>query len=152
MTKREKLRSTLFDKYNGRCAYCGNPLQKGWHVDEIKPVERERKWIKDGWYHKITGERKYSDPDDDSNYEWREGKWVADGCKYPENFNIDNQHPACSVCNGWKSTLPLETFRSEIAEQVTRARKYSSNFRMAEKYGLIKETGIKVVFYFETLN
>lgn len=33
-------RQLIFEKYNGRCAYCGCELQKGWHVDHIKPVVR----------------------------------------------------------------------------------------------------------------
>lgn len=33
-------RETLFGKYNGKCAYCGCELQKGWHVDHIEPIVR----------------------------------------------------------------------------------------------------------------
>ena len=36
MTKQE-LRQSVFDKYNGKCAYCGCVLEKGWHVDHINP-------------------------------------------------------------------------------------------------------------------
>lgn len=32
-----KLRDRIFQKYGGRCAYCGCELQKGWHVDHITP-------------------------------------------------------------------------------------------------------------------
>lgn len=35
-TDREK----IFNKYNGKCAYCGCELTKGWHVDELLPVRR----------------------------------------------------------------------------------------------------------------
>jgi hypothetical protein len=38
MTKAD--RQKIFEKYGGRCAYCGCELQKGWHVDEIEPVRR----------------------------------------------------------------------------------------------------------------
>lgn len=38
MTKTQ--RQSVFDKYNGRCAYCGCNLEKGWHVDHIEPVVR----------------------------------------------------------------------------------------------------------------
>lgn len=37
-------REKIFNKYDGRCAYCGEALVKGWHVDEIEPVVRNRKW------------------------------------------------------------------------------------------------------------
>lgn len=33
-------RKTLFYKYNGKCAYCGCDLQKGWHADHIEPIRR----------------------------------------------------------------------------------------------------------------
>jgi len=33
-------RQLIFDKYNGKCAYCGTDLKKGWHVDHIEPVVR----------------------------------------------------------------------------------------------------------------
>lgn len=33
---RAKTRAILFDKYGGKCAYCGVDLEKGWNVDHIK--------------------------------------------------------------------------------------------------------------------
>jgi 5-methylcytosine-specific restriction endonuclease McrA len=30
-------RQQVFEKYNGRCAYCGVQLTKGWQVDHIHP-------------------------------------------------------------------------------------------------------------------
>lgn len=32
-----KVREQVFKKYQGRCAYCGSELEKGWHVDHINP-------------------------------------------------------------------------------------------------------------------
>ena len=32
-----KIRVIVFDKCNGKCAYCGVYLVKGWNVDHIKP-------------------------------------------------------------------------------------------------------------------
>lgn len=37
MTKKRQL---IFDKYNGKCAYCGCELLKGWHADHIEPLDR----------------------------------------------------------------------------------------------------------------
>lgn len=130
-------RQKIFDKYGGRCAYCGCELQKGWHVDEIEPVLRGFKYRRDDRGLIMTNKK---------------GDDIKDVyLSYPERLNIDNQNPACARCNGWKSTMDLETFRNEISEQVQRARRYNCNFRMAEDFGLIKETGIEVKFYFETL-
>ncbi len=47
MTKKQ--RQLIFDKYNGRCAYCGCELQPGWHVDHLKPIRRHLR--KDGCRH-----------------------------------------------------------------------------------------------------
>ena len=38
MTKKE--RELIFNKCNGKCAYCGCELKKGWHVDHIEPIVR----------------------------------------------------------------------------------------------------------------
>lgn len=38
MTKRERIAA----KTNNRCGYCGDPLQKGWHLDHIEPVLRQK--------------------------------------------------------------------------------------------------------------
>jgi hypothetical protein len=61
----------------------------------------------------------------------------------------ENIWPACEKCNRFKSTFSIEQFRGELALQLERARRYSINFRMAEKFGLVKETAKPVVFWFE---
>jgi 5-methylcytosine-specific restriction endonuclease McrA len=33
-------RDTIQLKYNNKCAYCGNELQKLWHIDHIEPIVR----------------------------------------------------------------------------------------------------------------
>ena len=62
-----------------------------------------------------------------------------------------NLMPACFSCNNFKINFDIEGFRRELQQQVHRARKYSVNFRLAERFGLIQETQVgKVIFYFET--
>ena len=63
--------------------------------------------------------------------------------------DMDNLNPACRPCNNYKLTYSIEELRHEISRQVDRARRYSVNFRLAERYGLIAITGNPVVFYFE---
>lgn len=63
--------------------------------------------------------------------------------------DIENLMPACSACNNFKMTFGLEEFRTELQNQIWRARKYSVNFRMAEKFGLIKVVQNHVMFHFE---
>lgn len=73
-----------------------------------------------------------------------------DGSMYhPDRDTEENQFLACRVCNYAKSDGSIERFRANIAEQVTRARRDSWNFRMAEKYGLILVVEKPVVFWFE---
>jgi hypothetical protein len=67
----------------------------------------------------------------------------------PQNENLDNLFPACAPCNLLKSVYSLEGFRKEIGMQVERARKYSVNFRTAERFGMVQVVPVPVVFFFE---
>lgn len=66
-----------------------------------------------------------------------------------ENDNFDNLFPSCPSCNINKHSLKLEDFRFFIQNFVTSLNKNSTQYKMAKKYDLVKETNIKVVFYFE---
>ena len=114
--EREKIRN-MFDC---KCAYCGKPLEKTFHVDHVKPIYRGL-------------------PDD-----YREKRADIVG-----KDEIDNMVPSCPRCNRWKATLQLEKFREEISEQVNRLRRNSAPFRLAEDYGLVRETNNSVIFWFE---
>ena len=119
MTKNE--RRIVFDKYGGKCAYCGCELQKGWHVDHIEPA-----------FHN------WSDED------------VKRHLKQERGLNIiENYNPACPRCNRWKGTWSIEQFRNEISLQLERLERDSAQFRMARDYGLIKTSEIEVRFYYE---
>jgi 5-methylcytosine-specific restriction endonuclease McrA len=122
-------RQIIFDKYDGHCTYCGEKISiKEMQVDHIVPK---------------------------CNYLMH----VGNKYKVPEFLNhltlsdidhIDNLMPTCRVCNKWKSAHSLELFRSELFEQIKRLNAYSSNYRIAKRYGLVKETGYTIEFYFET--
>lgn len=120
-------RSIIRNKFGGRCAYCGCELpEKGWHADHVNPVIR------------------VIDFDESSR------KLAATGELYrPENDTENNLYPACAPCNLFKTTFSLEQFRSQIAEQVNRARLYSVNFRTAERFGQVQATESPVIFWFE---
>lgn len=125
-------RKAVYDKCNGHCAYCGQPIEfKAMQVDHVMPVIRNTKFVPDP--------KGYG------------GKRVFDGTyDYPERLCIENCLPACRVCNNYKHTFSLETFRNELGKQLERARKNSANYRMALRYGLIQETPKPIVFYFES--
>jgi len=126
MTKKD--RQLIFDKYDGKCAYCGTELVKGWHVDHIQAIRRN---------------------DSDESIE-RLNRNITIPIIRGEN-SVDNYNPACRQCNIWKSTYGIEQFRKEISEQVSRLNNYSANYRNAKRYGLITETDIEVKFHFETI-
>lgn len=65
--------------------------------------------------------------------------------------DFDNLNPACGPCNNRKMILSVDEFRNEISAQVSRLRRDSGAFRLAERFGLIQTTGNCVVFYFERL-
>lgn len=125
-------REKIFNKYGGRCAYCGCELQKGWHVDEIEPVRRNWTW----------------------EYDEKKRKHVRKivGSVHPERFTIENQNPACASCNINKHSESLEHFRANIAAYMKHLNEISTQYKIAKRYGLIQETGIEVKFYFETVN
>lgn len=82
-------RKYLYNKYGGKCAYCGKPLHKfGWHRDHIQPLLRYR----------------------NTRYSFN----GRNGCVNPENHNNGNLVAACAGCNLDKGTLDLETWRASL--------------------------------------
>lgn len=128
---KKAVREQIFNKYGGKCAYCGCDLQKGWHVDEIEPVRRNFNWNQD--------KRRYEVNKDNPM------------C-HPERLHIDNQNPSCPSCNINKHSESLESFRSAIKGYMKHLNEVSTQYKIAKRYGLITETDIDVKFYFETLN
>lgn len=119
-------RQKIYDKFGGRCAYCGCELTKGWHVDELLPVHRNMKWNKE------------------------KTKYVHDGTYInPERLTIENQMPSCPSCNINKHSMSLEEFRNMIAGFMKHLNEVSTQYKIAKRYGLVQETGIEVKFYFE---
>ncbi len=124
-------RQKIFDKYDGRCAYCGCELVKGWHVDEIEPVRRNHVWDADKRVYKPHPTMPMT---------------------HPERMCIENQNPACASCNINKHSDSLEQFRKMITHFITTLNRDNTQYKIAKRYGLVQETNIEVKFYFETLN
>lgn len=117
-------RELIYNKYEGKCAYCGTKLQKGWHVDELMPCRRN---------YKMEGER-----------------WIHDGTyEHPERLTIDNQMPSCPSCNINKHSGNLEQFRQLIEGLITSLNRDSTQYKIAKRYGLVEEKPKAVVFFFE---
>lgn len=125
MAIKKSTRKIVHAKFGGRCAYCGEEITyKQMQVDHIIP------------------QRNYSEIH----------KCLIDGVTKVDYglHDLVNLNPACRVCNLWKSTFDIDLFRSELEDQLNRARKYSRNFRMAERYGLVEEKKTSVKFYYES--
>ena len=128
MTAKQK-RELIFNKYGGRCAYCGCELQKGWHIDELLPVRRNMKLNKD------------------------KTKYVHDGTyEHPDRLNINNQMPACPSCNINKHSMSLEGFRELIEGFRKHLNEVSTQYKISKRYGLVIEVFWPVEFYFERVN
>ncbi len=128
MSKRQQLRKKIYNKYGGKCAYCGCKLQKGWHIDELYPVVRNYKWNNAGT------------------------RYVHDGTYMnPENLNEKNQMPSCPSCNINKHSMSLEGFRHLIENFIVSLNRDSTQYKIAKRYGLITENIKPVIFYFELI-
>lgn len=151
-------RQIIFNKFSGRCAYCGCELEKGWHVDEKEPVRRNYKTIPAHWRegdkhytsHEIYRMHLSEDQMTERGFKWVESKVVVDGCEHPENFNLDNQMPACASCNINKHSMSIEEFRHLISNFIVSLNRDSTQYKIAKRYGLVREAIKEVVFYFET--
>lgn len=122
-SKRQK--DTLRAKFDGLCAYCGNPLDK-MHADHKEPVVR------------VTRDCM--------------GKPLpADECYMvkPERNVVANMMPACAPCNLHKGGYSLEGWRDIIQRSAAIARKATSTFKAGERFGIITVSEQPVVFYFE---
>ena len=133
---RKQEREIVFNKYKGRCAYCGQELQKGWHVDELLPIRRAWKYK-----YKENGQMMF-----DKNYNPVKEHYLL----HPEHLNIDKQMPSCPSCNINKHSMSLEEFRNLIENFTTSLNRDSTQYKIAKRYGLVKESKHPVIFHFET--
>lgn len=118
MTKQEE-RQIVYNKFKGHCAYCGELLTSGWHIDHIKPVQRYK----------------------------RLGNSVV--MYRSERDTLENKFPSCASCNINKHGMSIEQFRFQIERFIHSLNTNITQYKIAKRYGLVIETKIPVVFYFE---
>jgi CRISPR/Cas system Type II protein with McrA/HNH and RuvC-like nuclease domain len=63
--------------------------------------------------------------------------------------SISNHNPACCSCNCSKHDLPLEVWREELSLKILRLNRDVPQYGLMKRFGLIKETRKKIIFYFE---
>lgn len=119
----KRLRVVIFNKYDGKCAYCGCNLEERFCIDHIRPLNRNKRWD--------SSQQRSKD---------NEGK-----------HTIENLNPSCPPCNISKSSFPLETWRKELELKISRIERDSSTFRLLKKFDLVGIKKYNVTFYFETL-
>lgn len=120
-------RQTILDKCNGNCAYCGIELTQYFHIDHFIPKRRYNKSHRD--FIKLGYEEELPRGGDE----------------------IENLMPCCASCNSCKSDLDIEQFRDRLYDRIYRLNNTCSEYIIAKRFGLVKEIGIRVIFYFETL-
>lgn len=106
-------RIAIYDKFGGRCAYCGIALSKdrrGWQVDHVHPK-------------RLGGSDK-----------------------------LDNLFPSCAPCNNRKRSFTVDEFRQHLLECVEVERRNCSNFKTLERFGIVEQVKVELLFYFEKVN
>lgn len=76
---------------------------------------------------------------------------IAQTMSEKEMYDESNLLPACRQCNFYKSTFTIEQFRQRLKEVMMPNLQKDFRYRLAVKYGLIKETDKSIIFYYETL-
>lgn len=70
---------------------------------------------------------------------------------FGDNIKLENLKCACRSCNHYKSTYTLAKFREQLSLIPSRLERDSVTYKIAKRYGLIKESEESVIFYFEQL-
>lgn len=112
-------------KFGGKCAYCGCELPDRWHADHMEAVDRKMAYVP--------------------------GKgFVATGEMYkPQNDTFENLMPSCAPCNIDKHSMSLESWRRKLQDAANVLSRNYPTYRHALRFGLVRETGASIVFYFE---
>lgn len=122
MSISKKTRQTIFSKYDGKCAYCGNIIQfNDFTLDHIIPVNEFKN---DRLKHKEVG-------------------FLRD--------HLQNLNPSCQSCNIYKKDLTIEKYREYIQTQIERLRIRVPGFKMAERFGIVKCFNKAIKFHFEKI-
>lgn len=118
----KKIREIVYAKYDGRCAYCGDPITlKEMQVDHI------------------IAQYEYE------NRSHKMGKGDMD------KDDLENLNPACRMCNFYKGTSTIEEFRNWKLKGIIDRLQKSFIFRLALKYKMIEVKRWDGKFYFEKI-
>ena len=124
----KKMRLQVYNKYQGRCAYCGREIKlQEMQVDHIIPLA-----------YSIYGPKEQAD---------KVREMFEDG----SINSLENLMPACRACNFYKGINDTERFRERIKSELDHTCRQSFQTRLAMQYGMIKYIPWDGVFYFEKI-
>lgn len=132
MTKEERIK--VYNKYGGRCAYCGQKIEyKDMQVDHAIS-QYTFDWAKQFY-----------------GYIWKERLKEKYHVDYTDKDDIRNLQPSCRLCNHYKRDNTIEDFREYCIDKVIERLMKVYIFRVALKYNLITINSWDKKFYFERL-
>lgn len=131
-TKQQRL--DIYNKYDGKCAYCGHDIEqlKDMQIDHIIPKRNFNDYMNNG-----------------EEYKKMKIPYFLLHLTKDDLNHFDNLNPSCRVCNKKKDAYSLENFRQLLEDQINQLNKYSSQYRIAKRYGFVEEKPHKIKFYFE---
>jgi len=128
--RRKARRQKVYEKYGGRCAYCGTKIEyKDMQVDHLIPQRLFTAY----------------DLTKDYSQEWFKKEFFA---KSLDKDDPSNLMPSCRSCNHYKGAEPLKAFRywmNTIHERIEKI----YIVRVALRYGIVKLCPFDGEFYFE---
>jgi hypothetical protein len=142
--EREKLRA-MFD---GKCAYCGCELGRGWCADHIEPIYRQW-WINQKWW-KEKHLVKYEFDDENQKMIKTELHPQKAGVTFPERDTKENLFPCCRPCNIHKGASTLDEWRAVLFRVTEILTNHYPTYRHAVRFGRVIEHKGPIVFWFET--
>lgn len=119
-----KRRQIVFNKYNGKCAYCGCDITPClFEPDHIIPRSRLKM---------LSSKQRL-------------------GLGVRAIDSVDNLNPSCVECNRQKWDRDIDGFRDYILENAYRSLIDNAKFRLAYRFGIISISLKDIVFHFERI-
>lgn len=110
--------------------------------------------LRDIVYNKYNGHCAYCGCE--IEYEDMQVDHIVPKCRNNEQYvakigsdEISNMNPSCRMCNYYKRMDSIEGFRERLTDMLMRNERRPFDYRLALKYGLIKEDIKPIKFYFE---
>ncbi len=123
----KKTRDEVKAKYDGRCAFCGCDLGKGWHVWDIEPIRTA-----------VSSTGKFETINETLDN-------LMPACKPCGSLRIKSS----------SKKMTIEEFRKDVLNSFRFLQEGSAtgnSYARAIRFGFIQETGKQLKFLFETFN